>query len=157
MQVILNGKRYTIILSNFPHAGECDDPNIKHKKIKIKKGLKGQQHLDTLVHEALHACLWMASEEWVSETASDISRILWRLGYRRVEEESCTLSFEPVQEEGQGSDKVVEVESEEERTPSRSLLPVDRRKNERRVLCHRKIFRSKKGKNAGFQSKSRQD
>tara|TARA_E500000331_G_C17257257_1_gene713635 strand:- start:2186 stop:2635 length:450 start_codon:yes stop_codon:yes gene_type:complete len=149
---MLNGKRYVMVLSDFPHAGECDDPNIRYKKIKIKKGLKGQHHLDTLVHEALHACLWMASEEWVSETASDISRILWRLGYRRVEEESCSLTFEPVREKGQEPDKVVEVESEEERTPSRSLLPMDRRKNERRVLCHRKIFRSKKGKNEGFQS-----
>jgi len=36
MQVMLNGKRYVMVLSDFQHAGECDDPNIRHKKIKIK-------------------------------------------------------------------------------------------------------------------------
>lgn len=38
--------------------------------------------LETLIHESLHACNWKASEENVTQTAHDIARFLWRLGYR---------------------------------------------------------------------------
>ena len=115
MWITLAGKKYEVVLSDFTHSGECDDPIAPHKKIKIKRGLKGMLHLDTIVHETLHACLWMASEEWVAYTATDISKMLWRLGYRRVREESCPLRFEPFEEESSESSEVVEVEGEKEK------------------------------------------
>lgn len=42
--------------------------------------------LETIVHESLHACLWDLDEEAITATASDISRLLWRLGYRLEED-----------------------------------------------------------------------
>ena len=126
MWITLGGKKYRVVLSDFMHSGECDDPNLPFKKIKIKRGLKGLNHLDTIVHETLHACLWMASEEWVAETAADISKVLWRLGYRRIEEESYSLKFEPSKKEGEESSSLVQVESEEKRFRIQPFLRVDK-------------------------------
>ena len=34
-------------------------------------------------HEALHACFPGASEKKITEAGNDLSRFLWRMGYRR--------------------------------------------------------------------------
>lgn len=47
--------------------------------------LSEQTILNTTIHEALHACNWDKSEKKVNRTANDISRFLWRLGYRKQE------------------------------------------------------------------------
>jgi hypothetical protein len=39
--------------------------------------------LDTIVHEALHASRPELDEDAVTKTANDVSRLLYRLGYRR--------------------------------------------------------------------------
>jgi hypothetical protein len=39
--------------------------------------------LDTIIHEALHASLPLLDEAAVHATANDLSRLLWRLRYRR--------------------------------------------------------------------------
>jgi len=39
--------------------------------------------LDTIVHESLHACLWDLDEEAVAESAADVARLLWRVGWRK--------------------------------------------------------------------------
>jgi hypothetical protein len=39
--------------------------------------------LETIIHEALHACNWRAKEPDVLQTGKDIARLLWRLGYRK--------------------------------------------------------------------------
>jgi len=83
MRIRLAGKRYTLIRCDISHHGECESPITKGKKVRIKKGIKGRHLLDTLIHESLHACLWMADEEWIAQTATDISYILWRCGYRQ--------------------------------------------------------------------------
>lgn len=41
--------------------------------------------MEVFIHEALHACIWDLDEETVYSTAEDISKFLWRLGYRRTE------------------------------------------------------------------------
>lgn len=38
--------------------------------------------LDTLIHEVLHAAYWDLDEQAVGEAASDITGILWKLGWR---------------------------------------------------------------------------
>lgn len=64
--------------------GECDPPCKKGKEIRINPKLKGEQRLDTLLHEAIHAALWhLADEEWVAQLATDLARMLTRQGYRR--------------------------------------------------------------------------
>ena len=59
--------------------GYCDSPENKNKEIVIWQGLKGQELLEVLVHEMLHACAYKAlSEEFVTEAADDISRAIWK-------------------------------------------------------------------------------
>ena len=39
------------------------------------------RYLDTIIHEALHAC-GLGDEKKVTQMAKDIARFLWRIGYR---------------------------------------------------------------------------
>lgn len=48
-----------------------------------------REFLDTVIHEILHASMKGAGERDVAEAARAISRILWRLGYRRKAAETC--------------------------------------------------------------------
>lgn len=48
----------------------------------VNRDLNARIGLETTIHEALHACNWHAREELVEETAYDIARFLWRLGFR---------------------------------------------------------------------------
>jgi hypothetical protein len=83
--VIIGGRRYKL---HFPKEleerahGWCYAPDAPAKEIQIKKGLRGERLLDSLIHEMLHAAAWDMSEEWVEKTASEIARVLHRLGYR---------------------------------------------------------------------------
>ena len=53
------------------------------KKVLIDERLAGRTRLDTEIHEFLHAANGVAaSEEHVSQQATDLARILWALGYR---------------------------------------------------------------------------
>lgn len=59
------------------------DPKAQGRNtIKIRRGLSGQERMDTLIHELLHACALWASEDWVGQTATEMAAVLWRLGYR---------------------------------------------------------------------------
>ena len=58
--------------------GMCDQPNTPNKRIQILKRLKGEELLEVLLHEALHACMWDLDEEAVAELATDTSRMIWR-------------------------------------------------------------------------------
>ena len=61
--------------------GNCDTDD-KYWMI-VERDLNKRVGLETAIHEALHACNWSASEEKVTQTARDISRLLWRIGFRR--------------------------------------------------------------------------
>ncbi len=52
--------------------------------IEISNKARGRRELDTLIHECLHAPMpWL--EEWfIERTATEITNILWKLGYRKV-------------------------------------------------------------------------
>lgn len=54
------------------------------RKVLIHSGLKkSRSRLEVELHEALHASLGQnISEECITQSAYDISRILWSLGYR---------------------------------------------------------------------------
>jgi hypothetical protein len=58
--------------------GSCDPPTKPNKEIKILSSLRGQEFLEVLLHEILHAALWDLDEEAVSETAEDAARAIWR-------------------------------------------------------------------------------
>ena len=74
-----NGRVYHIILGELDGNADTDSKYwlIAERDLDTKVGL------ETVIHEALHACNWHASEEKVDVTARDVARFLWRLGYRR--------------------------------------------------------------------------
>ena len=82
MRCRLRGKYWEIRRDKLPSKldGLCD-PNAK--RITIQPNLTGERELDVLIHEMLHACHWDLAEESITETASDLARVLFRLGYRK--------------------------------------------------------------------------
>ena len=75
-----NDKNYRIILDNLD--GNCDTDD--YLWLIVERDLSKRVGLETVIHEALHACNWPAKEGEVTVTAHDIARFLWRLGYRKV-------------------------------------------------------------------------
>ena len=63
--------------------GKCESAT---RSITIESGHPQKQELDTLIHEMLHASLDPVDEQYVQQTATDIARVLWRLGWRKTEE-----------------------------------------------------------------------
>lgn len=76
-------KRWNIIESPSELGGECGAPHIKGREMIIPINGDSKNDLDTIIHESLHACLWDLGEESVQESAEDIARIIWRLGWRK--------------------------------------------------------------------------
>jgi Zn-dependent peptidase ImmA (M78 family) len=85
-KIILLGKAYTLkYVSNLgEYDGHCDPPDAVNKFIYIKSGMEEKRELETLLHEFLHALDWSKDETWVEQSAEDISKILWRLGWRKA-------------------------------------------------------------------------
>lgn len=85
MHVKILGKRYRLRFKKLSSGvlGECDDPMKSGKEIRIAQGIGEKETLDVIIHEALHAADWHKGEPWVEEVATDLARLLWRLGYRR--------------------------------------------------------------------------
>lgn len=77
------GKRWKLRFVPHLHPyGECDSPDTKAKEIRIRASLRGEEKLDAIVHEMIHAAGWHIDEYFVNQLATDIARTLWRLGYR---------------------------------------------------------------------------
>lgn len=69
------------------NRGECDSPTTPGKEIRIDSELRGEELLEVVTHEVVHAALWHLDEEYVEATAHDLARILWRLGLRFPDDE----------------------------------------------------------------------
>ena len=83
MIVTIGGKRWNLVFEGTPRDanGACDHPTAVGKRIRIRRSLRGETRLDTIIHEVLHAADWSKDEEWVGQTATELARILTRLGY----------------------------------------------------------------------------
>lgn len=79
-KVTIRSKRWNLRRGNIKDRGYCESPDSKNKSIVISRNLTGEELLEVLIHECLHAATWDSSEQMVSETAKDIARILHRLG-----------------------------------------------------------------------------
>lgn len=79
-KVTIRSKRWNLRRGQIKDRGYCDSPDSKNKSIVISKTLEGEELLEVLIHECLHAATWDSSEQMVFETARDIARILHRLG-----------------------------------------------------------------------------
>lgn len=73
-----NGRKYHIVIENLDGYTDTDN----YYWLIVRRDLDKLVGLETVIHEALHACSWKAKEENVTISAKDIARFLWRLGYR---------------------------------------------------------------------------
>jgi hypothetical protein len=55
------------------------------RKSASPSNLRGEERLEVLLHELVHAAGWHLGESIVEQFANDAARALWRLGYRDVE------------------------------------------------------------------------
>ena len=63
--------------------GDCDPPNKqKPNWVNCVDDPDSRKFMEISIHESLHAENWKASEEMVTQTAYDIARLLWRMGFR---------------------------------------------------------------------------
>jgi len=79
-------KRYEIVEIDKrvkSRSGLCDSPKTKDKFIEIPIG-HSQASLEIQLHEALHACLFDLDEPTIEEVSTNISKFLWKLGWRNV-------------------------------------------------------------------------
>lgn len=82
MRCRLRGRYWTIIRGKLDRTqdGLCD---ASKRLITVRPSLTGERELDVLIHEMLHACHWDLDEQAISETASDLARVLTRMGFRK--------------------------------------------------------------------------
>lgn len=82
--VTIRGRRWKVAkLDKGKARGICEGPHIPDKEIDFPVHGGTRKDLDTIVHELLHGALWDLDEEAVYETAHDIAKVLWRLGWRK--------------------------------------------------------------------------
>ena len=77
------GQKYTIYFHE-DFCGSCDvtpTDMSRWEMIILEKKQNDRHYLDTVLHEAIHAC-GMENESKVTQMAKDISRFLWRVGFR---------------------------------------------------------------------------
>jgi hypothetical protein len=56
-------------------------------RIEIDPSLEDKTHMDIAIHEGLHCLFPDLSEEAVNQAGITLADLLWRLGYRRNEED----------------------------------------------------------------------
>lgn len=67
------------------HHGLCEAPTAVGKEIHIEHNAEDEQVLNTTLHECLHAGAWNLAEETVTQWATDVAKILMKLGWHRDE------------------------------------------------------------------------
>ncbi len=86
MRVRLGGKYWTLRFApNLKDYGDMVDPGrADGRLIRIGTWQGEADTLDTIIHEALHCSRPELDEAAVDATARDLSRLLWRVGCRRI-------------------------------------------------------------------------
>lgn len=85
----IRGKAWKLIRPRYRNKAWTDQEGEAWRRrdgtgeLRVLRSLQGQRELEVLLHEALHAALWDLDEEVVTETAEDLSRLLWGEGYRK--------------------------------------------------------------------------
>jgi hypothetical protein len=79
-EIRILGRRWFLnFTENLNDRGDCDHPSVYFKQIRINRDLSPSESLEVLIHEFLHAANWYASEDWVTRTAFDLTRVLERV------------------------------------------------------------------------------
>ena len=76
-----NRRKYIVYIGKLKGLTTVSEEQALELNVRIDH-LSGRMLLDTLIHESIHACDWNAPEKKVQRMATDISRFLWRVGYR---------------------------------------------------------------------------
>lgn len=76
-----NGCKYSLRFDT-DIGGLCDDPKDKIRQIFVFVKPKTKNSLRVLLHECLHAENWSKNEKTIDRVSTEISNLLWRLGYR---------------------------------------------------------------------------
>lgn len=89
-RIKLNGRIYRLVYRQLPKRprkiyGMCDEPAKKGKTITIATGLSEIDEMDTIIHECIHGLVWHIDEAMVEQAATDIARVLYRVGFRKGE------------------------------------------------------------------------
>ena len=85
--ITVNGKRWRLVWLPKGHPmlqgamGLIESPEKRGRRMFIQMGQAPEELFDSLVHEIAHASGWNLSEEWVTIFASDLTRIIKRLGF----------------------------------------------------------------------------
>lgn len=85
MRVEIRGKRWRLEAVEYLQDGSCgsiDPSNTPQKKILIASNQNPLDILDTVLHECLHAAFPDLDEEAITESSTDIAKILYKLGCR---------------------------------------------------------------------------
>ena len=85
--------RYDIFIRkpNKLHYGEgvyglCFDPQEENPRILINPEQSDRAMLNTCIHEVCHAFFWDKSEYDISRCSSTLSNLIFKLGWRKVED-----------------------------------------------------------------------
>ena len=88
--IMVGGKRWRLMFEDLgkTYNGLCDSPDTPNKAIHIHRALlkKPQDLLRTALHEGMHAQGWHIDEGYIEKASEDLARMLWLLGYRRIQE-----------------------------------------------------------------------
>ena len=83
MRVEIRGKRWSLEVVDYLQDGSCgsiDPPDTPQKRILIARNQTPLDQLDTVLHECLHAALPDLDEDAITESSTDIAKILYRFG-----------------------------------------------------------------------------
>lgn len=87
--ISLDGKKWKLVFvkkKDLPKK-TWGDANDSTKTLRVRTDLSGQNFLDTLIHELLHAASYqLLSEDWVEATASEIARVIVKSGRVRFDD-----------------------------------------------------------------------
>ena len=85
ISITFHKKRWQVVFKRlYKCRGKCDPPNVPKKKIYIDPARNKDELtlLDTVLHEALHACNWHIDEQCITEYATKTATLLYKLGFR---------------------------------------------------------------------------
>lgn len=79
----IRGVKYRVDIDSELYGFATVNGNLE-KEIVVSAHLPPRKFLETVVHEGMHACFPAAPEAEIDRAATDLSRLLWRAGFRRV-------------------------------------------------------------------------
>ena len=79
----IRGVTYRVDIDSELHGFATVNGNVE-REIVVSAHLPPKKFLDALLHEGMHACFKDLPEKDIDRAATDLSRLLWRAGFRRL-------------------------------------------------------------------------